>query len=246
MGTPKLSIVIITLNEEERLPLLLEDLAAQSWADFEIIHVDSNSDDSTVALSQAAQTRFSHYQIIAMEKRGVSLGRNQGALHATAERLLFLDADTRLGPNFLKDAITELEKGDLDAGVVCMSAEGLALRYRMGFALFNAGIKFTSKFFPTAIGACMFSTAALHKSIDGFDESLSLCEDCNYALKAYRHDRRKVGVLKTKFRFDPRRLQQDGFASTGLTYLRANLRRFFIGELHNQEIPYEFGHYGKD
>lgn len=87
------------------------------------------------------------------------------------------------------------------------------------------------------------STPDLHRQIDGFDESLSLCEDCNYVLKAHRHNRRNVAVLKPKFRFDPRRLQQDGFLATGLIYMRANLRRFFIGELHNQEIPYSFGHY---
>lgn len=243
MNQPKLSIVVITLNEEERLPLLLDDLAAQTWTDFEVIHVDSNSDDRTVELSAQRSDEFAHYEIITMSARGVSLGRNTGANHARAERILFLDADTRLSANFLHNAMQELERRTVDVAVVCMSAKGLAWRYKAGFALFNTGIRLTSYFFPTAIGACLFSTSHIHKTIGGFDESLSLCEDCNYVLKAHRQNRASTGVLRQRFRFDPRRLEQDGFLSTGLVYLRANLRRFFVGELHNQEIPYEFGHY---
>lgn len=43
--------------------------------------------------------------------------------------------------------------------------------------------------------------------------------------------------------FNPRRLNQDGILRTGWTYLKANLLRFFKGELYKNEVPYEFGHY---
>lgn len=243
MTAPKLSIVIITLNEESRLLRLLDDLAAQTWADFEIIHVDSQSEDGTVAVSRGNSVRFPAYRIIEMEGRGVSRGRNTGALAARGQRILFLDADTRLPHDILQNAMDELDQSGISVGILGMSAEGLPWHYKLGFAGFNIGIRLTSWFFPTAIGACLFSTSHMHRKIGGFDESLNLCEDCNYALKAYQLDRRSIGVLNQKFLFDPRRLEQDGFASTGLTYLRANMRRFFVGELRNQEIPYEFGHY---
>jgi hypothetical protein len=45
------------------------------------------------------------------------------------------------------------------------------------------------------------------------------------------------------FQFDTRRLEQDGLLSTGLIYLKANLRRFFCGEMQSNEIEYRFGHY---
>ncbi|MEM7472566.1 MAG: glycosyltransferase [Pseudomonadota bacterium] len=243
MAHPKLSIVIITLNEEGRLPLILSDLAAQSWKDFEVIHVDSSSDDQTIAVSKEMASLFEEHRIIEMQRRGVSLGRNTGAAAARAERLLFLDADTRLAPDFLERAMSELEASEVDLGIALMSTEGLTQRYRAGYAAFNTGIRLTSKFFPTAIGACLFSTRKVHERIGGFDETLSLCEDCNYALKAFQSDGFDLAVLQPRFGFDPRRLEQDGFASTGLIYLRANLRRFFRGELHEQEIPYAFGHY---
>ncbi len=243
MSTPSLSIIIITLNEEARLPALLGDLMRQTWADFEVIHMDSNSDDKTLEISHRMSGEFPEYRTLAMQCRGVSLGRNTGADLARADRLLFLDADTRLDPHFLEHAIDELETRDLEVGIACMSADGLPLRHRIGYFLFNAGIRLTARFFPTAIGACLFSEREIHDEIGGFDEEVSLCEDCNYVLKASRAPLAQIGVLKTRFRFDPRRLDQDGAIRTGLTYLRANLHRYFKGELRSGQIRYDFGHY---
>jgi hypothetical protein len=243
MNTPSLSVIIITLNEEARLPNLLGDLASQTWAEFEVIHVDSNSSDRTLEVSHRMSGGFRDYRIVSMQKRGVSLGRNTGAAVASADRLLFLDADTRLDPEFLEQAIEELETRDLEVGIACMSAVGLPLRHRIGYCIFNAGIRLTSLFFPTAIGACLFSEREIHEEIGGFDEEISLCEDCNYVLKASRAPLAQIGVITPRFRFDPRRLDQDGALRTGFTYLRANLHRFFRGELRRGQIPYEFGHY---
>lgn len=243
MNTCKLSMVIITLNEAQRLSRLLDDLAAQTWRDFEIIHVDSQSDDDTVEISRDHALLFSSYRILEMDRRGVSLGRNTGAAAAKGERLLFLDADTRLAPDFLEKSMQDFAKNRADVGLVLMSAEGLSLPYKLGFGAFNLGIRLTQPVFPTAIGACLFSTPAVHEAINGFDETIGLCEDCDYVLRAARSENAKLSIVKPKFRFDPRRLKQDGFWSTGFTYLRANLRRAVKGEMRNQEIPYRFGHY---
>lgn len=245
MDNPKLSVVVITLNEEVHLPRLLQDLAAQTFSDFEIIHVDSRSDDKTVAVSELWAKRFAQYRIIQMDRRGVSLGRNTGAAVARGQRIVFLDADTRLAPDFFEKTLIELDAKALDVGIVCMTGDGLPWSYQAGYVAFNAGIRFTSFVFPTAVGACLFSTPQVHKAIGGFDEMLSLCEDCDYTLRAFKRRRQSVGLVREKFYFDPRRLKQDGLFATGLTYLHANARRLFVGELHNQEIKYEFGHYAR-
>jgi len=243
MHRPYLSIVIITLNEKECLPRLLSDLKKQTWQHFEIIHVDSQSTDETVALSQEWSHQFEAYKIIEMDGRGVSMGRNTGASAALGERILFLDADTRLEPTFLQRALTELDGKNLDVAGVCMSGAGLPLRHRLGYATFNLGIRLSAYFFPTAIGACLFSTPHAHYRIEGFDEDVNLCEDCHYVLKAHKDPGLRYGMIRPQFGFDPRRLEQDGTLKTGLTYLRANTRRFLFGEMRQNEIPYQFGHY---
>nr|MCC4820725.1 glycosyl transferase [Vibrio lentus] len=103
------------------------------------------------------------------------------------------------------------------------------------------GLFTTQFFFPTAIGACIFSTKRAHDEIGGFDEEIVLCEDCDYVKRASKTWRFRF--LNMTFGFDPRRLDQDGVVKTGSTYLKANVRRFFKGEMRNNEMNYKFGHY---
>ena len=239
----RLSIVVITLNEEENLPRILEDLECQTMRDFEVIVVDSASTDETVAVASEFNGRLPELRIIEMDKRGTSLGRNTGALAARYERILFLDADTRLKPDFLKDSLDELEARDIDVAGVYMKSPVAALSIRIALELFNLCFTLMQKTYPVAVGACIFSTKSTHTRIGGFDESITLCEDCDYVLRASRSGGAKFAMLKQRFYFDPRRLEQDGILPTGLTYLRANIRRIFRGELYGNPYNYQFGHY---
>lgn len=237
----KISIVVITLNEAERIGRLFEDLCNQTHQGFEVILVDSQSEDDTCEIALGYQSQLPELSVHEMDARGVSLGRNTGAKHAKYERLLFLDADVRLSPDFLSRALHKLEHAKLDVAGVYMGANGMPLMHRLGYGLFNLGLFTTQYAFPTAVGACIFSTKTVHQRINGFDERITLCEDCDYVNRASKTWRYRL--LPITFKFDSRRLDQDGMVKTGLTYLRANLRRLFMGEMRNQEIRYPFGHY---
>ncbi|ASI93074.1 glycosyltransferase family 2 protein [Vibrio mediterranei] len=236
-----LSIVIITLNEEKRIARLLSDLSCQTYQNFEVIVVDSNSDDRTCEVAEKYRPALPELTVHTMETRGVSLGRNTGAKLAKHERLLFLDADVRLDKDFIEKAMTKLEEEKLEVAGIYMGSRKLAPAYKAGYGLFNAGLFTTQFFFPTAVGACILSTKRAHEEIGGFDESIVLCEDCNYVKKAAKTWRFRF--LPLSFQFDPRRLEQDGFFKMGFTYFKANVRRFFFGEMRNNEMEYKFGHY---
>ncbi|MFA0413880.1 glycosyltransferase family 2 protein [Vibrio renipiscarius] len=236
-----ISIVVITLNEEKRISRLLEDLSQQTHQQFEVIVVDSNSDDNTVEVAQAYQNALPDLTVHKMDRRGVSLGRNTGANLAKHERLLFLDADVRLTSAFLTLAIEQLERKQLEVAGVYMGAKDLPLVHKLGYGLFNLGLFITQFTFPTAVGACIFSSKNVHQRIGGFDEQITLCEDCDYVKRAGKTWRFRF--LNLTFGFDPRRLDQDGTFKMGATYLRANVRRFFFGEMRNNEMEYKFDHY---
>lgn len=236
-----ISIVIITLNEEKRIARLLSDLSTQTYQQFEVIVVDSNSEDLTTRVAEKYQAALPDLTVHTMTERGVSLGRNTGAGLAKYERILFLDADVRLDREFLELAAKKLESEKLEVAGVFMGARQLTPVYKAGYGLFNAGLFATQFFFPTAVGACIFSTKRAHHEIGGFDEEIVLCEDCNYVKKAAQTWRFRF--LPLSFQFDPRRLEQDGFVKMGATYLKANIRRFFFGEMRNNEMKYKFGHY---
>ncbi|WP_260261807.1 glycosyltransferase family 2 protein [Vibrio intestinalis] len=235
------SVVVITLNEEKRIGRLMEDLSKQTHRDFEVILVDSNSEDKTCEVAQAYESSLPELTVHKMEVRGVSLGRNTGASLAKYERILFLDADVRLDSTFLAQGISQLEEKQLEVAGVYMGAKDLPLVHKFGYGLFNLGLFVTQFTFPTAVGACIFSTRRAHEQLGGFDQRITLCEDCDYVKRASKTWRFRF--LNLTFGFDPRRLDQDGVFKMGATYLKANVRRFFCGEMRNNEMEYKFGHY---
>jgi glycosyltransferase involved in cell wall biosynthesis len=92
---PRLSVVVITLNEEDRIR---ECLASVSWAD-EIIVVDAGSEDKTVTL---ARELTDHVVVRAWD--GFAAQKNFGIERATGDWILSLDADEQVEPD-LRDEI---------------------------------------------------------------------------------------------------------------------------------------------
>lgn len=99
MKQPFFSIVIPTLDEEKFLPNLLLDLTNQSFTDFEVIHVDGNSDDKTVAEAKRFDKKLD-LKHISTDIRSASHQRNLGAEKAKGEWIVFVDADTRIDQHF--------------------------------------------------------------------------------------------------------------------------------------------------
>ena len=90
----KLSIIIPTLNESKRLPLLLSDLSEINNKS-EILIIDSTSKDKTRDIAFINGTRF--YKV---NKKNRGLQLNYGAQKAKGEWLLFIHADSRLKLNW--------------------------------------------------------------------------------------------------------------------------------------------------
>jgi glycosyltransferase involved in cell wall biosynthesis len=96
-----LSVVIITLNEEENLPRCL---ASVSWAD-DIIVVDSHSTDRTREIAASFGAR-----VFPVEWRGFGAAKQEGVNHAVGDWILSLDADEEVTPELaaeIKDIRTD-------------------------------------------------------------------------------------------------------------------------------------------
>ncbi len=106
-GTIDLSVVVITLNEEENLPRLLasvRDLAA------EVIVFDSGSTDGTVALAHAAGA-----QVVDCKWEGWSATKNAANAAANGRWILSLDADEALNPECASAIRDHLAQGERNA-----------------------------------------------------------------------------------------------------------------------------------
>ena len=93
MGTPRVSVIVITLDEEERLPGCLASVAP--IAD-EIVVVDTGSRDRTVEIARRAGAKV---DLVARgEFRGHGLSKQRALDLATGRWVLLMDADERVTP----------------------------------------------------------------------------------------------------------------------------------------------------
>ncbi|MDI6050232.1 glycosyltransferase family 2 protein [Flavobacterium sp. XS2P24] len=99
-STPHLSVLIITLNEENQMKALLANL---DFAD-EIIVVDSFSSDNTEAICKS----FGKVKFIQNKFENYSSQRNFAIEQAKNDWILFLDADERLTPELKNEILNTI------------------------------------------------------------------------------------------------------------------------------------------
>jgi glycosyltransferase involved in cell wall biosynthesis len=110
-----ISILIPARNEEGNIGKLLDDLAASGYANCEILVYDDDSSDSTAQIIHDKSLVDHRIRYI----RGLQLpdgwlGKNhachQLGLASKGDYLLFLDADTGVSPDLVRDVLSLMEK----------------------------------------------------------------------------------------------------------------------------------------
>lgn len=108
------SIIVPAYNEEALLAATLGQLkvamASQTLAG-ELIVVDNNSTDQTTEIARGLGA-----SVVFESINQISRARNAGARHAQGRYLVFVDADTRIGPELLRQALDNLETGQCSGG----------------------------------------------------------------------------------------------------------------------------------
>jgi|tagenome__1003787_1003787.scaffolds.fasta_scaffold20970655_2 glycosyltransferase involved in cell wall biosynthesis len=114
--SPSISVIVPAKNEERRIGLCLEALAAQSYAreSFDVIVVDNGSEDRTVAISQGFNEKL-RLRILSSQHGTISALRNAGVNLSSGELLAFLDADCIPYPDWLQKA----------AHILCSDSSGI-------------------------------------------------------------------------------------------------------------------------
>tara|TARA_Y100000310_G_scaffold316956_1_gene369283 strand:+ start:4115 stop:4771 length:657 start_codon:yes stop_codon:yes gene_type:complete len=98
---PAISVIIPAHNEENYIRATLHSLKQQSFQNFETIVVSNGCTDKTEEIvKKRVSNKLKHYS---MTQANVSRARNYGADKATGEILLFLDADTTIDSDALKN-----------------------------------------------------------------------------------------------------------------------------------------------
>ncbi len=109
MSRARVSVVVVTLNEEERIRECLESVA---WAD-ELIVVDAESHDKTAAIARELTDH-----VIVRPWAGFAAQKNFGLAQAGGEWILSLDADETVSPALRAEIAAVLEEGGAEGYAV--------------------------------------------------------------------------------------------------------------------------------
>lgn len=107
----RVSIVIPVYNEGERLAACLDAITEQTVAPFEVIVVDNNSDDDTVAVAR----RYPFVRVLRESRQGVVFARDAGFDAARGDIIGRIDADTLISNGWVAAAQHIFTSTTLDA-----------------------------------------------------------------------------------------------------------------------------------
>lgn len=188
----KYSVIIPAYNEEGYLPLALEKLKetmSQQDHEGEIIVVDNNSTDRTSEIAKEAGVK-----VVFEPFNQISKARNAGAGEALGEYLVFMDADTSIPPETLRQALKNLEIGNCVGGGALVEFDilltGMALRVQK---LWN----WVAKTRQVSGGAFIYCLRETFVDTGGFSENVYASEEIWFcrAMKKWGKKRKKKFLL---------------------------------------------------
>lgn len=142
----KISLIIPVYNRPEEIEELLQSLIDQEDQRFEVLVVEDGSLERCDHIVERFQGALDlHYFYKA--NSGPGLSRNYGAERARGERLVFLDSDCLLPPQYIKVLYQELEKtqwqvfGGPDRALETFSPIQKAINYSMTSFFTTGGIR---------------------------------------------------------------------------------------------------------
>jgi GT2 family glycosyltransferase len=182
-GSRMVSVIIPTHDRAALVVRALRSVAAQTYADCEIVVVDDGSTDDTEAAVRATGIRLRYLR---QAHAGVSAARNRGVATAHGDWIAFLDSDDAWSPEKLARQMAFVHaKGAVEA---CQTEE---IWIRDGVRV-NPGTRHrkpSGDIFAPSLDLCLVSPSAVmlrratFERLGGFDEGLPACEDYDLWLR---------------------------------------------------------------
>lgn len=170
----KISVIVPAFNEEKligetlrRITAAMAAFSERGW-ESELIVCDNNSSDRTAELARAAGAR-----VVFEPVNQIARARNTGAVTATGDWLLFIDADSSPQPELFADVAAAIGSGDCLAGGSTVRLDSPRLGARLGTRLWNL----ISRSTRSLAGSFIFCETAVFRAVGGFNLELFASEE---------------------------------------------------------------------
>jgi glycosyltransferase involved in cell wall biosynthesis len=176
----KFSVVIPARNEECFIGKCLDSIERASKADpsgTEVIVVLNRCTDSTEKIARARGAK-----IVTEDSKCLARIRNKGAMAASGEIILTIDADSRMSENMLCEIDRALKSGKYVGGGVPIRPERMSVGIGLSMIFLNVTIGMAG-----LAGGLYWCYRRDFEAVGGFNEQLIVAEDLDFAkrLKAY-------------------------------------------------------------
>ena len=234
--TLPVSIVIPAKNEEEFLPRLLTSIKDQSQQPAEIIVADGNSTDKTREIAESFGCKITYGGI------HPGIARNNGAKLATQDTLIFFDSDVKLPRDFLKKTVKEFQDRKLGAASCFTIPDSKNILDHAGAFVLDLYFRLMQRFIQNAYGFCLFSKKSVFEKIGGFDESILIAEDWDFATRANKISTYRF-LTSEKIIVSVRRFNKEGRLKMVGKYIVIFTYTTFVGKIKRQIVKYKFDQY---
>jgi hypothetical protein len=177
---PAISVIMAVRNGAAYLDDALASLAAQDFADFEVVLVDNGSLDGTAGIVADWMRREPRIHCVLLERPGLARSLNHAAARARAPYLARLDADDICLPSRLGKQYSVMQArprlGLLGSFVELIDADGRKLRDRdlpVGDATLQEFLRSGNPFVHSSV----MIRRDVFERVGGYREGLRLCED---------------------------------------------------------------------
>ncbi len=188
---PLFSVIVPVFNGERFLSQCLQSVLDTGYPNLELVVVDDGSSDGSAQVAAAFGGRV---QVIRQQHAGPAAARNRGLAHAQGEVVGFLDADDVWTPAIGQQALPMLLANDgLDI------VQGLIQDFGGDGSAADAGRRSTPLGLPYAylnLGAAVYRRRVFDR-VGTFDETMPLCEDYDWYLRAYEQRAPKQRIPQT-------------------------------------------------
>jgi glycosyltransferase involved in cell wall biosynthesis len=174
-GPVLVSVVVTVRNEAKAIGALLDSLLVQE-PPFEVLIVDSNSEDATVAIAQRYAEQRPEVRVLRFGgTRGAS--RNEGVRQAQGDVVAFIDGDCIATPAWLQELRQGLQRSDVAAGKT---------QY-VGFGPFEqlARVELRVRGYDVTLPSCNLAyRKRVFQQLGGFDPWFRTAEDIDLNFRA--------------------------------------------------------------